>query len=439
MRLICFISLHLTLICVQVFNQRHVPPFGSQMVVPQALVLNHLPEEYKNHERPGFGMIPGPSADNTSQRCPPLNRCSGGDHGGQYYLNRGRPEKSEVAAPRKQRVDDREWPSLVNTETPSLHDISIQRDSSRSHTQEHTTSASGRIPNLEPSSRTGNADGILLSGVGPRQAAVGQAAKNMSSGNFQDRPGGYMNNLPPSCGRETGTSCIQGEGPESQAHANVEQSHTSKPVYGSAAPAESGANCMISKEKVKLAFGESSYQELRHAILRQQDTFVQQLWELHRLAYVQSLKAAMAVEEPEAVVVEGPGMYNTLDRTRAAELKAQTLQVMLSMGHLPASVKSESSTAAISIFESQPAAGTCCKPVPVSLGSKSPCLERWLASQARLFTSSGIAVPPSIPTRPTVTSNTYAAMDGMCSSLLISHVALKASPVARADFIGCQS
>jgi hypothetical protein len=86
--------------------------------------------------------------------------------------------------------------------------------------------------------------------------------------------------------------------------------------------------------------GARTFKLLREVMLSQQDTFLEQLWELHRVARVQGRKQMMATLLDAAgdrdSSLTGPDIFN---RSRQVEIHAETMQSIVTLPTLPKSLR----------------------------------------------------------------------------------------------------
>lgn len=92
-------------------------------------------------------------------------------------------------------------------------------------------------------------------------------------------------------------------------------------------------------------------------MLQQQETFLEQLWELHKLARTQGRKAALLSAEAQLPVPADAPAF-ALNPHRQVHLHQMTMQAILNMQSIPASLRRPAVLAGAAPAKSAPASGT---------------------------------------------------------------------------------
>ena len=102
----------------------------------------------------------------------------------------------------------------------------------------------------------------------------------------------------------------------------------------------------ISAERCREMLGPRSFALLREAMLQQQDTFSDQLWELHRLARVQGRKRMLASTEQALGLQQNARdpCTDIFSRKQQAELRNLTMESIVSLPIFPSSLRRKQAT-----------------------------------------------------------------------------------------------
>lgn len=107
----------------------------------------------------------------------------------------------------------------------------------------------------------------------------------------------------------------------------------------------------------RLSLGDRTFAILRQAMLQQQETFLEQLWELHKLARTQGRKAALLSAEAQLPVPADAPAF-ALNPQRQVHLHQMTMQAILNMQSIPASLRRPAALSGAAPTKSTPATGT---------------------------------------------------------------------------------
>jgi hypothetical protein len=95
----------------------------------------------------------------------------------------------------------------------------------------------------------------------------------------------------------------------------------------------------ITPEACKSQLGEDTYSILRQAMLQQQETFIEQLWDLHRLTRAQHRKVALLPLEEEACAPEQSLPKDGFSRSKQEQLRNDTMYAICHLPTVPASLR----------------------------------------------------------------------------------------------------
>jgi hypothetical protein len=142
--------------------------------------------------------------------------------------------------------------------------------------------------------------------------------------------------------------------PDAPSSAEAPRVGTKRQLAGSDVPLRAR---MISTEQCRSVLGMRTFSLLREAIKQQQDVFVEQLWDLHRLARAQgrqsmhtSAEAALGLQQDKVGAASG-----IFSRERQGQVHARTCASILSLATLPASLRREPPASAVAAGEQQAA------------------------------------------------------------------------------------
>lgn len=96
---------------------------------------------------------------------------------------------------------------------------------------------------------------------------------------------------------------------------------------------------VMNADTCRSSLGDRTFAILRNAMLQQQETFLEQLWELHKLARTQGRKAAVLATDAQLVPAQGEGQSIVLNPQQQLHLHQMTMQAILGMQTIPASLR----------------------------------------------------------------------------------------------------
>eukprot|EP00892_Ulva_mutabilis_P006585 jgi/Ulvmu1/4299/UM002_0020.1 len=105
------------------------------------------------------------------------------------------------------------------------------------------------------------------------------------------------------------------------------------------APTGVRADSFINADACRSALGDRTFAILRTAMLQQQEIFLEQLWELHKLARTQGRKAAVLATDAQLAPVPGEAPEIVLNPKEQLHLHQMTMQAILGMQTIPASLR----------------------------------------------------------------------------------------------------
>lgn len=131
----------------------------------------------------------------------------------------------------------------------------------------------------------------------------------------------------------------------------------------------------ISAETCKSQLGERTFNILRQAMLQQQETFIEQLWDLHRLTRTQHRRAALLPAEPVVLQQQVEPAVSVFSRNRQEQIRSQTMHAISQLPMIPSSLRRSfvASTAAQEDTCEQEPPCTADR-VRVSPGALKPCV-----------------------------------------------------------------
>ena len=99
------------------------------------------------------------------------------------------------------------------------------------------------------------------------------------------------------------------------------------------------AERVMNTDTCRSSLGDRSFAILRNAMLQQQETFLEQLWELHRLARSQGRKAALLATDARLTPVQSDAQAVVLNPQQQVHLHQMTMEAILGMQTIPASLR----------------------------------------------------------------------------------------------------
>lgn len=113
---------------------------------------------------------------------------------------------------------------------------------------------------------------------------------------------------------------------------------------------------VINADSCRSSLGDRTFAILRKAMLQQQEIFLEQLWELHKLARTQGRKAALLAAEAQ-LPVPAEAQAFSLNPQQQVHLHQMTMQAILNMQSIPASLRRPVVVASPDPTKSTPASG----------------------------------------------------------------------------------
>jgi hypothetical protein len=165
-------------------------------------------------------------------------------------------------------------------------------------------------------------------------------------------------------------------------------SHTPQPLEAS-----------LSTELCRSKLGDRTFHVLRHAMLQQQELFIEQLWELHRLTRTQGRRAVLLQSEPRLLNEQVDVVRDVLSRQRQELIRSQTLQEISQLPTIPSSLR-RSFTATNSVYEGQQEQKACqvsSAASPASMASGTIRASMPARDPAHPSGPSGVASPQRMP------------------------------------------
>jgi hypothetical protein len=112
-----------------------------------------------------------------------------------------------------------------------------------------------------------------------------------------------------------------------------------KAITMKCAPAACAQEPRITPEVCKSQLGERTYNLLRQAILQQQETFTEQLWDLHRLTRAQHRKVMLLPLEEEACAPARSVPRDVFSRSKQQQVRNRTMHAICHLPTVPASLR----------------------------------------------------------------------------------------------------